>query len=210
VHVTGVPGDARRVIVSERFGRIRAVRAGRRSVFADLRRVVEVRDRRVEHDQGGLLSLAFAPDYARSRRVYVLYTGRDDAIHVDEVRGGARRVVLTVPRDANVDVAGHIAFGPDRLLYVGVANGRTRETAQELDRLTGKLLRIDPRRAGERPYSVPADNPFVGRPDARPEIWAYGLRVPWRFSFDRLRGDLALGDVGESSPAAMAAAASAP
>ena len=99
---------------------------------------------------------------------------------------------------------GLLVFGPDRLLYIGTGDGGgandqhgTRGNAQDLGSLLGKLLRIDPRASGGRPYSVPASNPFVCRDGARGEIYSYGLRNPWRFSFDRATGDLTIGDVGQ-------------
>jgi glucose/arabinose dehydrogenase len=101
---------------------------------------------------------------------------------------------------------GMLAFGPDRLLYIGTGDGGggddqhgRRGNAQDLGSLLGKILRIDPRRQGGRAYAVPAGNPFRGRPGARGEVYAYGLRNPWRFSFDRETGDLAIGDVGQNA-----------
>jgi glucose/arabinose dehydrogenase len=92
-------------------------------------------------------------------------------------------------------------FGPDRLLYIGIGDGGSQNdpdrNGQNLDTLLAKLLRIDPAASDGKPYTVPADNPFVDRPDARPEIYSYGLRNPWRFSFDRLTDDLSIGDVGQ-------------
>ena len=199
--------DARRVFVAERSGRVRVLRDGRLlpRPFLDLRAAVEIRSRRIERDQGGFLSLAFAPDYATSRRFYVLYTDRSGRVRIDEFRrsrtnpdradAASRRLVLAIPRSAPVDVAGHLAFGPGDLLYAGFGEGSDEDASQDLSTLAGKLVRIDPRAAGGRPYSVPAGNPFATTPGARPEIWALGLRVPWRFSFDR--GALALADVGE-------------
>src|SRR5205823_890591 len=88
-------------------------------------------------------------------------------------------------------------------LYIGLGDGGSegdpQNRGQNLDTLLGKILRIDPREGGPRPYAIPNDNPFVGRADARPEIWAYGLRNPWRFSFDRTSGDLWIGDVGQNA-----------
>jgi glucose/arabinose dehydrogenase len=209
VDASSPPGDARRLFVVQRGGRIRVVRDGRRlrQPFLDLRDQVEVRSPQVERDQGGLLSLAFAPDYATSRRFYVLYTDRDSRIRIDELHRSAdslnradpdsRRLVLDLPRTDSLDVGSHLAFGPDRLLYAAFGYGADADASQSLDSLSGKLVRIDPRASGSRPYTVPADNPFASTPGTRPEIWALGLRVPWRFSFDRRTGDMALGDVGE-------------
>jgi glucose/arabinose dehydrogenase len=104
--------------------------------------------------------------------------------------------VLTVALTSRLDVGGGLQFGPDGLLYIGVGYGRDRESSQDLGLLTGKLLRVDPRARGGLPYVVPAGNPFLGDPNARPEIWAYGLRNSWRFSFDRRTGSLLLADVG--------------
>jgi glucose/arabinose dehydrogenase len=98
---------------------------------------------------------------------------------------------------------GQLAFGPDRRLYIafgdGGSGGDPLGNGQSLGTLFGKILRIDPRPAGGRPYGVPPDNPFVGRDGARPEIWDYGLRNPWRFSFDAATGDLWIGDVGQNA-----------
>ena len=207
VYVTAPPGQAARVFVVERGGRIVVVRHGRRlsRPFLDIRGLVRFFDRkRIERDQGGLLSIAFPPDYRRSGRFYVMYTTRRE-IRIEEFRRSprspdralrsSRRRLLTVPRRTRNDLGGQLQFVPGGMLYAGFGYGREAASAQDLSVLTGKLVRIDPRREGGRPYLIPADNPFVLRPGARPEIWASGLRVPWRFSFDR--GRLVIGDVGE-------------
>jgi glucose/arabinose dehydrogenase len=195
VEVAAPAGDRSRLFVAERAGRIRVVRRGRVRRFADLRGRVEVRSRRdVSRDQGGLLSLAFAPD--GSERLYVLYTGRDDRVHVDELLRGRLRTVLTVPRRSNNDLGGALRFGPDGMLWVSLGYGRDPAASQDLGRLEGKLLRIDPTPAAGRRYRIPVDNPFVLRPEARPETYAYGLRNPWRFAFDG-SGGLVVADVGE-------------
>jgi glucose/arabinose dehydrogenase len=119
---------------------------------------------------------------------------------------GSARLVLAQPDPESNHNGGLLLFGPDRLLYAGVGDGGSegdphgpRGNGQSLGTLFGKLLRIDPRGSGGRPYTVPPANPFVGRAGARPEIYAYGLRNPWRFSFDRATGDLAIGDVGQDA-----------
>jgi glucose/arabinose dehydrogenase len=195
----GAPrGDRSRLFVAERAGRIRVVVRGRvrRRPFADLRARVEGRNALdISRDQGGLLSFAFGPG---GRRLYVLYTGRDDHVHVDELRRGRLRTLLSVPRRSSNDLGGALRFGPDGMLYVGLGYGRDRTASRDLGRLEGKLLRIDPRPAAGRPYRIPPDNPFVLRPGARPEIYSYGLRNPWRFGFDRPTRGLVVADVGES------------
>jgi glucose/arabinose dehydrogenase len=98
---------------------------------------------------------------------------------------------------------GNLAFGPDGYLYIGLGDGGSggdpHGNGQSLTTLLGKMLRIDPTLLEDRPYAIPSDNPFVGREGARPEIWAYGLRNPWRYSFDRATGDLWIADVGQSA-----------
>jgi glucose/arabinose dehydrogenase len=111
--------------------------------------------------------------------------------------------VLVVDQPFANHNGGDLAFGPDGFLYIGLGDGGGAGdpfgNGQSLQTLLGKMLRIDPRRSGGAPYTVPPSNPFVGDPGARPEIWAYGLRNPWRFSFDRATGDLWIADVGQSN-----------
>jgi len=210
VYVTAPPGDRREFFVVERAGRIRIVRHGHklRRPFLNIRRLVDLRFPNNQfRDQGGLASMAFSPDYRRSGLFYVFYTHAGGTIRVDEFRRApgsstralrsSRRTVLTVPRHGRTDLGGQLEFGADGFLYVSFGQGDDSDSSQDLERLTGKILRIDPKPAGGLPYTVPADNPFSNRTDARPEIFAYGLRVPWRFSFDDSTGDLIVGDVGD-------------
>jgi glucose/arabinose dehydrogenase len=210
LYVTSAPGDRRRLYVVEQGGRVMVVRDGRtlRRPFLDLRSVV------LSGGEQGLLSIAFAPDFGRSRRFYVYFTGRDAQQHVVEGRaatadradpGSAREVLRMEDSEPNHN-GGLLLFGPDRLLYVGTGDGGggddqhgVRGNAQDLGSLLGKILRIDPRAAGGRPYTVPASNPFTRRPGARPEVYAYGLRNPWRFSFDRRTQALTIADVGQDA-----------
>jgi glucose/arabinose dehydrogenase len=130
-------------------------------------------------------------------------------MHVDEFRrssespvhasAASRRTVLTSPRRGRTDLGGQLEFGPDGYLYIGLGQGDDPAASQDLGQLTGKILRIDPRATPSAPYSIPPGNPFATRPGARPEIYDYGLRVPWRFSFDRPTGNLLVGDVGDES-----------
>ncbi len=194
--------------VTERAGRIRLLRGNERlGTFLDLRRWVGCC--KVET---GLFSIAFAPDYARSGRFYVYFTNRDDDIEVDQfrrsrrnrlrARRSSRRRIITIDQRGEVNHnGGQLAFGPDGLLYLATGDGGNFEhpsrAAQRKRSLLGKLLRIDPR-AGKhrRAYAIPPSNPYAKRA-GRGEIYARGLRNPFRFSFDR--GRILIGDVGQDS-----------
>jgi len=188
--------------VIEQPGRVRAIRDGR---LVD-RPVLDITSLVGDGGERGLLGIAFSPD---GRYLYLDHTAKDGTITVAEypvqedgsVRAKDRRVVLEQPHPRTNHNGGQLAFGPDGLLYISLGDGGGAgdpdKNAQNLNSLLGKILRIDPR--GGEPYKVPEDNPFVGRPGARPEIWAYGLRNPWRFSFDRETGDLWIGDVGQDA-----------
>jgi glucose/arabinose dehydrogenase len=212
VYVTAPPGDRRRLFVVEQGGTIRVIRGGKRLAkpFLDLSSIT------LAGGEQGLLSMAFAPDYARTRRFYVNYTDKAglqsvveykrSASSADRAVASSRRIVLRYDGLEPNHNGGLLLFGPDGLLYMGTGDGGggndqhgSRGNAQDLGSLLGKILRIDPRRSGARPYSVPSSNPFVGRAGARPEIYSYGLRNPWRFSFDRSTADLVIGDVGQDA-----------
>ena len=212
LHVAAPPGDTRRVFVVEQGGTVRVIVGGKRRS----RPFLDVRGKVNAGGEQGLLSIAFAPDYARSRRFYVNYTDRSGTQSIVEYRrskssrdradsASARRILRYDGEEANHN-GGLVAFGPDKMLYIGTGDGGgandqhgARGNAQDLGSLLGKLLRIDPRRSAGRAYRVPPSNPFVGRSGARPEIYSYGLRNPWRFSFDRQTGDLTIGDVGQNA-----------
>ena len=206
VYVTGAPGDASRLYVVEQAGVIRMIRDGRtlRRPFVDISAHV------ASGGERGLLSMAFAGDYNRSGLFYVYFTDHTGDIRIQQLRRSRapdvadpsyRRDVMRVPhRSAPNHNGGQLQFGPDGMLYAGFGDGGGEgdpfRTGQRLDTLLGKLVRIDPLPGGG--YRTPSDNPFVGRAGARPEIWAYGLRNPYRFSFDRRTGDLTIGDVGQN------------
>jgi hypothetical protein len=206
VYLTSPPGDRNRLFVVEQPGRILISRGGTTlpTPFLDIRSIVGSGGER------GLLSMAFPPDYSASGRFYVYFTARNGAITVAEYRTSldadaadpsSRRVVLSIPHPRGNHNGGQLQFGPDGFLYVGTGDGGgggdPDRAGQNLGSLLGKLLRIEPRASGGAAYTVPPSNPFVGVPNARPEVWAYGLRNPWRFTFDRQTGDLTIGDVGQ-------------
>ena len=209
LYVTSPPSDRRRVMVVEQPGRILVVRDGKRLP----RPFLDIRSRVLSGGEQGLLGLAFAPDYARSGLFYVYYTRKDGRQSVSEFRRGSsdranaaseRQVLVMADPEGNHN-GGQLNFGPDQLLYIGTGDGGGAGdqhgaigNAQDLGSLLGKILRIDPQASGGRPYTVPSSNPFVDQAGARPEVWTYGLRNPWRFSFDRGNGDLTIGDVGEN------------
>ena len=209
VYVTAPPGDSRRLMVVEQTGRIMVVRGGRKLATPFL----DIRSRVTYGGEQGLLSVAFPPDYQRSGRFYVYYTsGATNRIvefrraSADRANASTARVVLTMPNLEPNHNGGLMVFGPDGLMYVGTGDGGGANdqhggagNAQDLGSLLGKLLRIDPAASGGRPYTIPSSNPFVNRGGARGEIYSYGLRNPWRFSFDRRTGDLAIGDVGQDA-----------
>lgn len=201
-----------RVYVVEQGGRIFVLDGASRALWLDLSAKVS----RANNEQG-LLGLAFAPDFASSGRVFVSYTtpgggpaGRSivSRLAVDRATGkpdpASEQVILEVPQPAGNHNGGHIVFGPDGKLYFGLgdggaANDRFR-TSRDPNHLLAKLLRLDvdgPPAPGKA-YGIPADNPFADGAAGAPEIWATGLRNPWRFSFDPATGDLWIGDVGQN------------
>jgi glucose/arabinose dehydrogenase len=119
----------------------------------------------------------------------------------DQPNAASRRDVIAQPHPFTAHHGGGIVTGPDGLLYIGWGDGESpqgrKENAQSLATPLGKILRINPRPSGDRPYGIPDGNPFAGRDGARPEVFAFGLRNPWRFSFDRETGDAFIGDVGQ-------------
>lgn len=203
VFLTAPEGDARQFVV-ERNGRIRIIENGAllATPFLDHRVAVNFTGER------GMLSMAFDPDYAASGVFYVYYVGLSGQMVVErfnstpgsDVAGASAGIVMTFPHGGENHHGGLITFGPDRMLYVapgdGGCCGDPQNNAQNLNTMLGKVLRIDPRTA---PYTIPPDNPFVGQSGVLTEIWAYGLRNPWRFSFDAPAGLMYIGDVGQDS-----------
>jgi glucose/arabinose dehydrogenase len=208
--VTGAGDGSGRLFVVEQAGRIRIVQRGRLlpTPFLDISPHV------VSGGEQGLLGLAFRPDYRNDGRFYVDYTDRlgdtvvaqyrVDSSDPNRADPSSAKVILHVDQPFANHNGGDIAFGPDGDLYVALGDGGSEGdpggNGQNLGTLLGKLLRIDvDHLSAGKAYGIPPDNPFVGRAGARPEIWAYGLRNPWRFSFDRVTHDLWIGDVGQDS-----------
>jgi glucose/arabinose dehydrogenase len=206
--VTGPRGAGGKLFVVEQEGVIESLAKGGKGKpqkFLDIRNKVEAGGER------GLLSVAFSPGYGHNGLFYVYYTRPGGDIVIAEYRragkhgshadGRSGRRVITIEHSANANHnGGQLQFGPDGLLYIGTGDGGSGydppENAQNKRVLLGKLLRIDPRRKGKKPYSVPRSNPFVGR-DGENEIYSFGLRNPFRFSFDRRSNALVIGDVGQ-------------
>jgi hypothetical protein len=204
VDVTSPPEDTSRVFVVQKDGKVLMVKGGVVSTFLDLSGRVGTTG------EEGLMSIAFAPDYETSGLLYAFYsdasacTGSSCDDQVDEFHAtpdladsSTRRAVITIPHQvARVHHGGTLRFGADGLLYISTGDAQTPANARNPSALNGKILRIDPR--GAVPYAIPSDNPLAGQPPpARPEIWAYGLRNPWRFSFDEYTRDLVVPDVGD-------------
>ena len=201
------PGDHDRLFVVEQRGRIRLVRE--RQVVATP--FLDITDRvGSSGSEQGLLGLAFHPRFSENGRFFVNYTDRNGDTHIAEFRSGlgADAVDPTTERTLFVQDqpfanhnGGQLSFGSDGFLYVGLGDGGSagdpQGSGQNLGTLLGKLLRLDVDRG--QPYAIPEGNPFAGRAGARPEIWAFGLRNPWRFAFDRTTGDLLIGDVGQGA-----------
>lgn len=204
----GVPkGSAGKLWVMEQGGRVWIVdeKTGERSEtpFLDVREDVTRRG-----NEEGLLGLAFAPDFEKSGRYYVNYTDKEKQTRIVRFISKDKKttdrstgeIILKFPSEFENHNGGWIDFGPDGMLYIGNGDGGSGDDphnrAQQMDSLLGKMLRIDV--SPETGYKVPADNPFVGKEGVSPEIWAYGVRNPWRCSFDRKTGDFWMGDVGQN------------
>ena len=174
--------------------------------FLDIQQLVDT-----SGPERGLLSVVFHPNYAQNGYFYVDYTGAGGAVTVaryhvsqsDPYRAdpASATIILSVPHPVSNHNGGLLLFGRDGYLYIGIGDGGAGNSAnaQRTNILLGKILRIDVNHtSGSQRYAIPSDNPFVNQAGTRPEIWAYGLRNPWRFSFDRATGDLFIGDVGQS------------
>lgn len=206
------------MLVCEQTGVIRSIENGKLSdtSFLDLQsKLVKIS---AAYDERGLLGIALHPDYSSNKKFYVYYSAPSQQIGSDhksvlaefktssnphQADATSERIILTVEQPESNHNGGNIKFGPDGYLYIGMGDGGgagdmhgPSGNGQNLNTLLGKILRIDVNTT--KAYGIPADNPFVGKP-AKPEIWAYGLRNPWRFSFDRKTGRLFVADVGQNT-----------
>jgi glucose/arabinose dehydrogenase len=201
-------GDGRLYLVGKR-GQVWVIEQGslRDEPFLDITDRVGSRA-----NEQGLLSIAFSPNYQSDGAVYVNYTDTNGDTVVSRFTAtpdqavadsGSEVVILSIDQPYANHNGGQLQFGPDGMLYIGMGDGGSggdpHNNGQRVDTLLGKLLRIDVSQPGQdgQPYSIPADNPSLGD-NARREIWAYGLRNPWRFSFDRATNDLYIADVGQN------------
>jgi len=209
VHISAAPGMPGRLYIVEQDGRIRITEKGKVSKVPFL----DLADRVESGGEQGLLSIAFHPRYQENHEFFVNYTARDAgglhtrisrfrATNSDTADAASELVLIRIPQPYSNHNGGQIVFGPDGYLYVGMGDGGSandpQRHAQNPDSLLGKMLRIDvdhPKSGSG--YSVPKDNPFVIKAGYRPEIWAIGMRNPWRFSFDARTGSLWLADVGQ-------------
>ncbi|MGH2690929.1 MAG: PQQ-dependent sugar dehydrogenase [Actinomycetota bacterium] len=189
------------IYIGQKPGQIVAIRGG----TVARQPILDLGDQVSQGGEQGLLGLAFSPG---GEFLYVNYTDLAGDTHVtefsmlgDTADEGSARDVLFIDQPFSNHNGGHLTFGSDGFLYVGLGDGGSAgdpmDNSQNLESLLGKILRIDPRPTGGTPYGIPTNNPFVGQEGARPEVWAYGLRNPWRFSFDRLNGDLWIADAGQ-------------
>jgi glucose/arabinose dehydrogenase len=205
LYLTAPAGDLSRLFIVEKTGGVRIVKDGTLlpDPFLDLSAQVS------GGNEQGLLGLAFPPDYATSGRFLVHYTDTegDTRLSVFQVSPNpdiadesSEQVILTADQPFSNHNGGQIVYGPDGYLYFGLGDGGGSNDpggrGQDLTELLGSILRLDVQSGTA--YTVPEDNPFVGQPDTRPEVWSYGLRNPWRFSFDRANGDLYIADVGQN------------
>jgi glucose/arabinose dehydrogenase len=205
VHVTHAGDGSDRLFIVQQGGRIISLDGSVQTVWLDITDRVNPGGGNL--GERGLLSVAFHPDFVSNGRFFVDYTGAGGTTHISEFGltddglgdPDSERSLLTQAQPAGNHNGGQVAFGPDGCLYIGFGDGGgggdTFDSGQNPDTWLAKILRIDVD-SGD-PYGIPGDNPFVGDAEHRPETWAWGLRNPWRFSFDRGTGTMWIADVGQ-------------
>jgi glucose/arabinose dehydrogenase len=206
-----------RIFICEQTGKIKIIKNGKvlPKPFLDVStKLVPITGR---YSERGLLGISFHPDYKNNKRFFIYFSSAtnnpasDHKSIVAEFRASAEpdiadpasfKTIIEIEQPENNHNGGQLAFGPDGFLYIGLGDGGGGGdqhgrigNGQNLNTHLGKILRIDVN--SKSPYAVPRDNPFVNKPNTKPEIWAYGLRNPWRFSFDRQNGKLYCADVGQ-------------
>lgn len=210
VYVTSHPEDAELLFLVEQKGIIKIIGPGavRSRPFLDI--TDRVHNPVTPGDERGLLGLVFHPEFSDNGFFFVNYVDESDRSIISRFRASpgsmdadpeSETVLIKLKQPFSNHNGGHLEFGRDGYLYIALGDGGSAgdplNHAQNLDNLFGKILRIDVNRGD--PYGIPDDNPFVNVDGAKPEIWVYGLRNPWRFSFDRASGDLYIGDVGQDA-----------
>lgn len=207
VDLTVAPGDSTHLFIVEQNGKILALDKASGKTLATVLDLTGHVSR--GHNEEGLLGLAFSPDYEKDQWAYVYYTKGDPKNRITHLSRfkmdglvadrASEQILFTFEQDFGNHNGGWIAFGPDKHLYLGVGDGGAandpKRRAQDLSNVLGSILRFD---VSGKTAVVPDDNPFVGWENAQPEIFAYGLRNPWRCSFDLKTGDLWIADVGQN------------
>jgi glucose/arabinose dehydrogenase len=203
--VAGPPDGSKRLFILEREGRVRVADANGQLLATPF---LDVSQNTSTGTEEGLLGLAFDPSFTQNGYVYIDYTANDASVQVvrytvspgqpNQVDPATAQTVMAIHKQSKYHNGGMLAFGPDGYLYISVGDDESSEQAQVLTSVYGKILRIDVDSAQAQPYAIPSTNPFVNQPGARAEIWSYGLRNPWRFSFDRTSGDMWIGEVGDA------------
>ena len=206
VYLTAPKNQSETLFIVEQTGQIQTINNGHKSdPLLDIRK--RVYQPKMPGDERGLLGMALHPDFKDNGKFYVNYVNRDEMSIIStftlngQLIAENEEIILCVKQPYSNHNGGQVAFGPDGYLYIGLGDGGfagdPESNGQNTHTLLGTILRLDV--DGGSPYLIPTDNPFYNHDEARPEIYCYGLRNPWRFSFDREIGDLYIGDVGQSS-----------
>ncbi|MEO5903360.1 MAG: PQQ-dependent sugar dehydrogenase [Gemmatimonadaceae bacterium] len=204
VYVTSPPGDSRLFVV-EQAGRIRVVKSG----IAAQTPFLDIRSRVKTGGEQGLLSVAFHPSYRTNGFFYVNFTDKQGDTRIERFKAGANPdvadsasslLILKIDQPYANHNGGLVMFGPDGMLYIGMGDGGSagdpKGSGQNRNALLGKILRINVSR--QDPYTIPVDNPYANGAEGKPEVWATGIRNPWRFAFDRSAGLMYIADVGQN------------
>ena len=207
VYLTALKNQSDTLFIVEQAGRIQTIIYGRTSApLLDIRERVHTPN--MPGDERGLLGMALHPNFRNNGKFYVNYVNREDMTIIstfnledEQLTADSEEIILSIKQPYSNHNGGQVAFGPDGYLYIGLGDGGyagdPESNGQNTHTLLGTILRLDI--DGEKPYTIPEDNPFYNNNQGRPEIFCYGLRNPWRFSFDRETGDLYIGDVGQNS-----------